>query len=89
MLSTGDTLAIPIINNQYSEELLVHDIMRFISRNPSSYDAVLVRNHGLIVWGKTWEKAEQLAKSMDALFRVAMKLFDESKPWVINRRCSG
>ncbi|KAG7173149.1 Methylthioribulose-1-phosphate dehydratase-like [Homarus americanus] len=47
-------------------------------------NAVLVRRHGVYVWGDTWEKAKTMAESYDYLFDVAVQMtkfgLDPSKP---------
>ncbi|RXG68060.1 putative methylthioribulose-1-phosphate dehydratase [Armadillidium vulgare] len=37
-------------------------------------NAVLVRRHGLYVWGETWEKAKTMAECYDYLFDVATQM---------------
>ncbi|KAH7732237.1 Class II aldolase/adducin N-terminal [Aphelenchoides avenae] len=52
-----DTLTVPIIENQPLEDMLQDDMKAAIKANPHTC-AVLVRNHGLFVWGTTWQKTK-------------------------------
>ena len=35
---------------------------------------MLVRNHGIYVWGETWEKAKIHAECYDYLFKVVIEM---------------
>ena len=52
-----DTVNVPIINNTAHECDLADSLGEAIRNNPRSY-AVLVRNHGMYVWGKDWKQAK-------------------------------
>ena len=43
-----------------------------VQNNPRSY-AVLVRNHGVYVWGKDWQQAKTHAECYDYLFAAAAR----------------
>uniref|UniRef100_A0A7S3V7F0 Class II aldolase/adducin N-terminal domain-containing protein n=1 Tax=Chaetoceros debilis TaxID=122233 RepID=A0A7S3V7F0_9STRA len=66
-------LAIPIIDNQRSENLLAPDIEKVIQKYPKC-NAVLVRRHGVYVWGDSWEEAKTRLESFDYLFETAVKM---------------
>ncbi|CAI4228320.1 unnamed protein product [Auanema sp. JU1783] len=83
LLSNTNTMKIPIIENQATEDELAKEINRIVNMGLTT-DGVLVRNNGLIVWGSTWEETEFLAKSFDRLFRIALTLSRQGKPWVVN-----
>ena len=52
-----DTIVIPIIENMPSESLLLPGMEAAMLDYPRAI-AVLVRNHGLFVWGTTWQAAK-------------------------------
>mmetsp|Transcript_3112 Transcript_3112/g.5791 ORF Transcript_3112/g.5791 Transcript_3112/m.5791 type:complete len:134 (+) Transcript_3112:1-402(+) len=68
-----DVLEIPIIDNQKSENLLAPDMEIAIKKYPKC-NAVLVRRHGVYVWGDSWEEAKTRLESFDYLFESALKM---------------
>jgi ribulose-5-phosphate 4-epimerase/fuculose-1-phosphate aldolase len=36
--------------------------------------AILVRRHGVYVWGKTWESAKSMCECYDYLFDIAVRM---------------
>jgi methylthioribulose-1-phosphate dehydratase len=68
----ADTLAVPIIENTERECDLTTALKKAIEETPRT-QAVLVRNHGVYIWGDTWEKAKTQAECYDYLFRVAVE----------------
>ena len=52
-----DTLVVPIIENTARECQLTERLRNAMIAYPKS-NAVLVRRHGIYVWGDTWEKAK-------------------------------
>lgn len=54
-----DTLVVPIIENTPEEKDLKERMARALEKYPESC-AVLVRRHGVYVWGETWEKAKTM-----------------------------
>ncbi|KIH44738.1 hypothetical protein ANCDUO_25234, partial [Ancylostoma duodenale] len=44
--------------------------------------AVLVRNHGLFVWGSTWEKAKVMTECIDYLLDLAIDMIKHEIPLV-------
>lgn len=68
-----DTLEIPIIENTAQERDLADSLSQAIRENPKS-NAVLVRNHGVYVWGKNWQQAKTQAECYDYLFEAAGRM---------------
>mmetsp|Transcript_3941 Transcript_3941/g.6026 ORF Transcript_3941/g.6026 Transcript_3941/m.6026 type:complete len:588 (-) Transcript_3941:68-1831(-) len=68
-----DTLEIPIIDNRPSEDLLADQLESVIKCYPKC-NAVLVRRHGLYVWGDSWEQAKTQGESFDYLFESALRM---------------
>ena len=66
-------LKIPIIANQPSEDLLGPDLEKVMIAYPKC-NAVLVRRHGIYVWGDSWEQAKTQLESFDHLFEMAVKM---------------
>lgn len=60
-LGYHDTLRIPIIENTPHEEDLTESLEAAMEANPDTY-AVLVRRHGVYVWGETVHKAKTQAE---------------------------
>lgn len=54
-----EELMIPIIENTPFEEDLMHELERVILTYPETC-AVLVRRHGIYVWGDTWQQAKSM-----------------------------
>ena len=68
-----DTLEVPIIDNTAYECELADSLGEAIQNNPKSH-AVLVRLHGVYVWGKDWKQAKTHAECYDYLFEAAGRM---------------
>ncbi|KAJ1728046.1 Methylthioribulose-1-phosphate dehydratase [Coemansia biformis] len=68
-----DTLRVPIVENTAEEENLTARMADAMDRYPETC-AVLVRRHGVYVWGETWEKAKTMAECYDYLFELAVRM---------------
>ncbi len=68
-----DTLEVPIIENTAQERDLAESLEQAIRENPKTH-AVLVRNHGVYVWGKDWKQAKTQAECYDYLFEAAGRM---------------
>ncbi|KAL7641721.1 UNVERIFIED_CONTAM: hypothetical protein RMT77_007594 [Armadillidium vulgare] len=68
-----EDLVVPIIENTSFESDLADSMAEAIQHYPYT-NAVLVRRHGLYVWGETWEKAKTMAECYDYLFDVATQM---------------
>lgn len=68
-----DTLEVPIIENTAHERDLADSLAQAIRDNPKT-QAVLVRNHGVYVWGRDWQQAKTQAECYDYLFEAAGRM---------------
>ena len=66
-----DVLEIPILDNRPSEDMLGPQMEEALNKYPKC-NAILVRRHGLFVWGDSWEQAKTQAESFDDLFKTAV-----------------
>uniref|UniRef100_A0A8C5JWX8 Methylthioribulose-1-phosphate dehydratase n=1 Tax=Jaculus jaculus TaxID=51337 RepID=A0A8C5JWX8_JACJA len=64
---------VPIIENTLEEKDLKERMARAMNEYPDSC-AVLVRRHGVYVWGETWEKAKSMCECYDYLFDIAVSM---------------
>ncbi len=78
-----DWLRVPIIENTEYENDLAESLKNAIIAYPRSY-AVLVKNHGVYIWGPTWEKAKIHAEVYDYLFKAMVKI-NNSVPSKVKR----
>ncbi|XP_032373768.1 methylthioribulose-1-phosphate dehydratase isoform X1 [Etheostoma spectabile] len=69
----NDLLVVPIIENTPEEEDLKYRMVRAMEEYPDSC-AVLVRRHGVYVWGESWEKAKTMCECYDYLFEIAVQM---------------
>ncbi|KAK6457029.1 Methylthioribulose-1-phosphate dehydratase [Scheffersomyces xylosifermentans] len=68
-----DKLVIPIIENTPHEEDLTDSLQEAIRNYPGT-SAVLVRRHGIYVWGETVWKAKVYNEAIDYLLELAVKM---------------
>lgn len=68
-----DRLRVPIIENTAHECDLADSMARAIEQNPGSH-AVLVRRHGVYIWGKDWVQAKTHAECYHYLFDAAVQM---------------
>jgi methylthioribulose-1-phosphate dehydratase len=68
-----DRLIVPIIENTDRECDLADTLEDAILRYPATF-AVLVRRHGVYVWGADWVQAKTHAECYDYLFRAAIEM---------------
>ena len=68
-----DELVVPIIENKARECELYDEMSAIIDKYPKTY-AVLVRNHGVYVWGKDWIECKTHAEVYDYLFTAVVEL---------------
>uniref|UniRef100_A0A8C7IDY7 Methylthioribulose-1-phosphate dehydratase n=1 Tax=Oncorhynchus kisutch TaxID=8019 RepID=A0A8C7IDY7_ONCKI len=68
-----ETLVVPIIENTPEERDLKERMALAMEQYPDSC-AVLVRRHGVYVWGESWEKAKTMCECYDYLFDIAVQM---------------
>ena len=68
-----DTLVVPIIENTAQEEDLAQTMAEAMEKHPEAC-AVLVRRHGVYVWGKDWVEAKTMCECYDYLFEIAVRM---------------
>lgn len=68
-----DEMVVPIIENTAHECDLADSMAAAIERHPECH-AVLVRRHGVYVWGEDWVEAKTHAECYDYLFTAAVKM---------------
>ncbi|KAL9622181.1 MAG: hypothetical protein Q9204_008048 [Flavoplaca sp. TL-2023a] len=81
MLGFFDRLTVPIIENTAHEEDLTQSLEAAMERYPNTY-AVLVRRHGLYVWGDSVHKAKTQAESLDYIFHLAVEMRRLDLAWI-------
>ena len=80
-LGYHDTLRIPIIENTAHEEDLKDTLEKAMEKWPETC-AVLVRRHGVYVWGKDVAQAKTQCESLDYLFQLAVEMHRIGLRWV-------
>lgn len=68
-----DILRIPIVENTPEEEDLTDRMAAAMQKYPDT-NAVLVRRHGVYVWGDTWERTKTMSEVYDYLFSIAVQM---------------
>lgn len=68
-----DRLVVPIIENTAHERDLADSMAQAIEEHPRSH-AVLVRRHGVYIWGKDWIQAKTHAECYHYLFDAAVHM---------------
>jgi methylthioribulose-1-phosphate dehydratase len=68
-----DRLVVPIIENTAHEHELADSMAAAIKAHPRT-QAVLVRRHGVYIWGKDWVQAKTHAECYHYLFEAAVRM---------------
>ncbi|KAK0397592.1 hypothetical protein QR680_002183 [Steinernema hermaphroditum] len=84
--SYSDRLVIPIIENKPTEDQLLPDLIDTLLEHKGA-PAVLVRNHGLFVWGPTWEKTKIMTECLEYLFELSCELIKHGIPLCDEHLC--
>ncbi|TFK63047.1 Methylthioribulose-1-phosphate dehydratase [Pluteus cervinus] len=82
-LSYLDTLELPIIENTPNEEDLKDSMAAAMVEYPDAA-GILVRRHGVYVWGSDWEKAKTQTECLDYLFEIGVKMKLANLPTVLD-----
>ncbi|RUS89541.1 hypothetical protein EGW08_002659 [Elysia chlorotica] len=72
-LRYDDELVVPIIENTPFEKDLTTALAQAIADYPDTC-AVLVRRHGVYVWGESWQKCKTMCECYDYLFDMAVQM---------------
>ncbi|KAK6132692.1 hypothetical protein DH2020_033575 [Rehmannia glutinosa] len=75
-----DEIVVPIIENTAHERELTESLAEAIKAYPKT-TAVLVRNHGIYIWGDSWISAKTQAECYHYLFDAAIKLHQLGLDW--------
>lgn len=73
VISYHDELVVPIIENTPYEYQLKEMLDEAIKNYPET-NAILVRRHGVYVWGESWEKAKTMTECYDYIFECFVKM---------------
>ncbi len=68
-----DELVVPIVENTAHERDLADGMAEAMRAHPTT-QAVLVRRHGVYVWGRDWCQAKTQAECFDYLFEAALRM---------------
>ncbi|XP_012264239.1 probable methylthioribulose-1-phosphate dehydratase [Athalia rosae] len=68
-----EELVVPIIENTPFEEDLKERMAEIIAEYPET-SAILVRRHGVYVWGDSWQQAKTMTECYDYLFDIAVQM---------------
>ncbi|CAG9787619.1 unnamed protein product [Diatraea saccharalis] len=72
-LRYDEKLVVPIIENTPFEKDLAGSMGEALQKYPGA-SAVLVRRHGVYVWGDTWQQAKTMTECYDYLFEMAVEM---------------
>lgn len=72
-LDNHETMVIPIIDNKPHEDDLLEDLQKALASHPAA-PAVLVKRHGIFVWGKDVWKAKVINESIEYLMELALRM---------------
>ncbi|XP_058127364.1 probable methylthioribulose-1-phosphate dehydratase isoform X1 [Anopheles ziemanni] len=72
-LMYDEELVVPIIENTLFERDLEKSMANALKDYPGT-SAILVRRHGVYVWGHNWQKAKTMAECYDYLFSIAVEM---------------
>ncbi|KAM9918245.1 hypothetical protein OXX59_008793 [Metschnikowia pulcherrima] len=80
-LQNHETMVIPIVDNTPLEEDLTDTLTETLQKYPGA-TAVLVRRHGIHVWGENIWKAKVYNEAIDYLLELAIKMHQNGIPLI-------
>lgn len=80
-LHNHETMVIPIVDNTPEEEDLTDMLEQTLAKYPEA-TAILVRRHGIHVWGETVWKAKIYNEAIDYLLEMAIKMHQHGIPLI-------
>ncbi|KAF4726095.1 hypothetical protein FOZ63_000026 [Perkinsus olseni] len=86
---TNQPLLVPIIRNTPHEKDLCPELGMVLDDTRGSPPAVLVENHGVYVWGKSWVEAQRHLECLTWLAQYAVEEAKLVRPAKIPRICRG
>lgn len=81
-LKYTDTLVVPIIDNVLYERDLVESMRKAVEKYPDA-NAILVRDHGVYIWGRDWKQAKSQAECYEYLFRLKLEAIKLGFDWML------
>nr|CAG4642021.1 EOG090X0D1G [Eurycercus lamellatus] len=76
----NEEIVVPIIENTCWESELEGSLHQAMLKYPNT-SAVLVRRHGIYVWGKTWKQTKAMTECYDYLMELAVEMKKLNIPW--------
>nr|SVE74432.1 EOG090X0D1G [Daphnia barbata] len=76
----SEEIIVPIIENTCWESELEGSLRVAMQKYPNT-SAILVRRHGIYVWGSTWEQTKAMCECYDYLMDLAVTMKQLSIPW--------
>nr|CAG4650463.1 EOG090X0D1G [Sida crystallina] len=77
----NEEIVVPIIENTCWESELEGSLHQAIIDYPGT-SAVLVRRHGIYVWGRDWKQAKTMCECYDYLLELACSMKQLNIPWL-------
>ncbi|KAK4014692.1 probable methylthioribulose-1-phosphate dehydratase [Daphnia magna] len=75
-----EEIVVPIIENTCWESELEDSLRTAMHKYPNT-SAILVRRHGIYVWGSTWEQTKAMCECYDYLMDLAVNMKQLNIPW--------
>nr|SVE70673.1 EOG090X0D1G [Daphnia similis]SVE71933.1 EOG090X0D1G [Daphnia similis] len=75
-----EEIVVPIIENTCWESELEDSLRAAMHKYPNT-SAILVRRHGIYVWGSTWEQTKAMCECYDYLMDLAVNMKQLNIPW--------